>query len=170
MSVKKMFLRTTLVVLLAALSYGIYYAWNAFPIITGYGAKNLCSCTMLAGRTYDDVVANELGSGLLKFGTYSLSFEDSSATATVLGLAKRKAIYRRGLGCTLVNEITEEELRKQAWNLPTPPTINQDTIAWPQGNLLPDSISFDAYNIDLLNETVANAFEFPNTRKHVRYL
>lgn len=165
MSVKKILVRTILVVLLAALSFGIYYAWNAFPILTGYGAKNLCSCTMVAGRPFEDVVANELGSGLLKFGTYSVSFEDSSATATVFGLAKKKAIYRNGLGCTLVNEISEEELRKQPWRVPSPPAVNQDTVAWPNGNLMPDSLSLDAYNLDLLNKTVESAFEFAETRK-----
>jgi CubicO group peptidase (beta-lactamase class C family) len=165
MSLKKILRRTPLVVVSAALSYGIYYAWSAFPIISGYGAKNLCSCTMLAGRSYEDLLANELGSGLLKFGSYSVSFEDSSATATVLGLAKKKAIYRKGLGCTLVNEITEEELRKQAWKIPSPPAVNQDTIAWPNGNLIPESIPVDAYNIELLNNTIAGAFEFPETRK-----
>jgi CubicO group peptidase (beta-lactamase class C family) len=165
MSVKKILVRTILVVLLATLAYGIYYAWNAFPILTGYGAKNLCSCTMVAGRPYEDVIANELGSGLLTLGTYSVSFEDSSATATVLGLAKKKAIYRKGLGCTLVNEITEEELRKQAWKVPSPPAVDQDTIAWPSGNLISDSLPLDAYNLELLNTTVASAFEFPDSRK-----
>jgi CubicO group peptidase (beta-lactamase class C family) len=165
MSVKKIFIRTILVVLLAALSYGVYYAWNAFPILTGYGAKNLCSCTMVAGRQADDVIANELGSGMLALGNYSISYEDSSATATVLGVAKRKAIYRKGLGCTLVNEITEEELRKQPWKVVSPPSVNQDTIAWPDGNLIAESIPMDAYNLELMNNTVARAFEFPDTRK-----
>ena len=165
MSVKKIIIRSALVILMGAFSYGIYYAWNAFPIITGYGAKNLCSCTMLAGRSYEDIISNELGSGLLKFGTYSVSFEDSSATATVFGLAKRKAIYRKGLGCTLVNEINEDELRKQAWKIPPPPAANQDTIAWPNGNLIPDSLDLNVYNLELLNKTVNNAFEFPGTRK-----
>jgi CubicO group peptidase (beta-lactamase class C family) len=165
MSVKKNLFRAILVVVLAALSYGIYYAWNAFPIITGYGAKNLCSCTMLAGRQADEVIANELGSGMLALGNYSISYEDSSATATVFGVAKRKAIYRKGLGCTLVNEITEEELRKQPWKVVSPPPVNQDTIAWPNGNLIPESIPMDAYNLELLNTTVEHAFDFPDTRK-----
>ena len=162
---RKIILRTLLIIFFAALSYGIYYAWIAFPIISGYGAKNLCSCTMLAGRSAEDVIKNELGSGLQSFGTFTVSYEDSSATATVFGLAKRKAIYRKGLGCTLVNEITEEELRKQPWKVITAPIVNQDTIPWPTGNKMPDSVNLFGYDIELLNQTINKAFEEPGKDK-----
>ncbi len=162
---RKIILRTLLIIFLAALTYGVYYAWIAFPIISGYGAKNLCSCTMLAGRTAEDVIKNELGSGLQSFGTFTVSYEDSSATATVFGLAKRKAIYRKGLGCTLVNEITEDELRDQPWKVATPPYVNQDTIPWPTGNKMPDSVNLFGYDIELLNKTINEAFEEPGEDK-----
>jgi len=165
---RKIILRTLLILFLAALSYGIHYAWIAFPIISGYGAKNLCSCTMLAGRSAEDVIKNELGSGLQSMGTFTVSYEDSSATATVFGLAKRKAIYRKGLGCTLVNEITEEALRKQSWKVIAAPIVNQDTIPWPTGNKMPDSVNLFGYAIELLDKTINEAFEEPgndNTRR-----
>ncbi len=165
---RKIILRSLLIIFLAALTYGIYYAWLALPIISGYGAKNLCSCTMLAGRNAEDVIQQELGSGLQSFGTFTVSYEDSSATATVFGLAKRKAIYRKGLGCTLVNEITEEELRNQLWKAATPPRVNQDTISWPTGNKMPDSINLFGYDIELLNKTITEAFEEPGKDKNRR--
>lgn len=165
---RKLILRSLLIIFLAALSYGIYYAWLAFPIISGYGAKNLCSCTMLAGRKAEDVIREELGSGLQSLGTFSVNYADSSATASVFGLAKRKAIYRKGLGCTLVNEITEEELRKQRWNVAAPPRVNQDTIPWPTGNKMPDSVNLFGYNLDLLNKTINDAFEESGEEKNRR--
>jgi hypothetical protein len=125
------------------LSYGVYYASQAFPILTGYGAKNLCSCAYLSGRTEESVIANELSAFPLSIGTFELNPEDSSATASVLGFAKHKAIYRKGLGCTLINEITEEELRNQKFNLPKP-LGTQDSIAWPMGNLTRDTILQDS--------------------------
>ncbi|MDH4057256.1 MAG: beta-lactamase family protein [Cyclobacteriaceae bacterium] len=168
MSIRKLFTRSLLILLLIGLTSGVYYAWNAFPIITGYGAKNLCSCVLLAGRSTDDVIKNELGSFMLSLGSYELNVEDSSATATVFGLAKRKAIYRKGFGCTLVNEITEGELRAQLWRIPSKPTANQDTIPWPSGNKLPDSINLYGYDLDLLNKTVTSAFEEPGEEKNRR--
>ena len=54
-------------------------------------------------------------------------------------MAKQKAIYRKGLGCTLIAEMSEEELRSQKINLPQKQVLNPDTIAWPMGNKLPDS-------------------------------
>ena len=39
-----------LLVVIAGISYAVYYASQTMPIISGYSAKNMCSCTMLAGR------------------------------------------------------------------------------------------------------------------------
>jgi CubicO group peptidase (beta-lactamase class C family) len=162
---RKLILRSLLLIIVAVVSYGIYYAWIAFPIITGYGAKILCSCTMLAGRSQTDVINNELGSGLLTLGTYQADYSDSSATATVFGLAKRKAIYRKGLGCTLVNEITEEALRSQPWKIAVRPAVDQDTIPWPAGNQLPDYLNLTPYDIQKIWKTVNEAFDEPGPER-----
>lgn len=167
MRIAKHILRFTVVVVTALLLYGVYYAWQAFPIITGYGAKMLCSCTMLAGRPADDVIRNELGDGLLKLGSYVVHVEDSSATATVFGLARRKAIYRKGLGCTLVNGLTEAELRAQSWSIPMRPAVNPDTIPWPSGNLI-TRVDLSAYDTVLLKQTIDEAFREPGQKPQRR--
>lgn len=156
----KLFKRIVLSLVLAVFAFGIYYAWLAFPIITGYGAKNLCSCTMVGGRDPQDVIANELGAFPLRLGTFSVDFTDSSASASVFGTAKRKAIYRKGLGCTLIVEADEQQIRNQVVNLATPPRLDQDTVAWPFGDLISDTVKAGV-NIDRLREVVANAFEEP---------
>jgi CubicO group peptidase (beta-lactamase class C family) len=140
MNIKKLIKRILLLVVAGLLAYGISYAWRAFPIISGYGAKNMCSCVMLAGRSPADVLRNELGGFPLRLGTFEANYSDSSATGSVFGLASRKAIYRKGMGCSLVVEITEEDFRAQKVNLPARPAINQDTLAWPEGNLVKDTV------------------------------
>jgi CubicO group peptidase (beta-lactamase class C family) len=166
MSAKKIIGVSLLIIFLGGLFYGVYYAAQAFPIITGYGAKNLCSCAYLSGRSEQSVLDNELSAFPLSIGTFELHPEDSSATASVFGFAEHKAIYRKGLGCTLVNEIREEEIRNQKFNLPTP-LGNQDSIAWPMGNLVRDTILPDI-NYELLNTTVEDAFAEPGESKNRR--
>ncbi|MBZ5856505.1 serine hydrolase domain-containing protein [Flavihumibacter profundi] len=131
--------RTAVLLFLALLLYGVRYAWLSFPIITGYNAKMACSCVFLSGRELENVEAEELGSFPLKMASIKLDTSDHSVTASLFGMARQKAIYRPGLGCTLVNEIPEAEIRRQLIKLATHPDINQDTIPWPQGDLLPDS-------------------------------
>jgi CubicO group peptidase (beta-lactamase class C family) len=156
--------RILLFIVIVVLSYAIYYAWRAFPIISGYGAKDLCSCVMIAGRNPDDVIRQELGNGPLKYGTFSVSFADSSATGSVFGLAKRKAVYRKGLGCTLVVQMGEEALRSQPITLSTPPRVNQDTIPWPSGNQLADSVPAGIDQAQL-KKTLDDAFSEPGPNK-----
>ncbi|MFN2458655.1 MAG: serine hydrolase domain-containing protein [Chitinophagaceae bacterium] len=136
---KKIISTSLLFIFLAALVFGIFYAWRAFPIISGYGAKNLCSCVFLGDRDADDVIKNELGFSPMSFASFSIDRKDSSATGTVFGFAKRKAFYRTGLGCTLLNNITEEEFRSKAFNIIAAPEVNQDSIPWPNGDLLPET-------------------------------
>jgi hypothetical protein len=159
----RIFKKIFLLVFAAVLIYGISYVWRAFPILSGYGAKTLCSCVMLAGRETDDVLKNELGQFPLSIGSFEINFNDSSANGRVFGLALKKAIYRKGLGCTLITGITEEELRNQKYSTITPP-LHQDTIPWPMGNVLTDTI-MPGVNYDQLNKIVASAFEEPGPDK-----
>lgn len=149
--------------LLALVAFGIYYAWSAFPILSGYGAKNLCSCVMVGGRDPQNVIDNELGGFPLNIGSFEASYTDSSATASVFGMAKRKAIFRKGLGCTLIVEADENTLRNQHPNLPVKPVLNPDTIPWPDGDLLRDTV-MPGVNYQKLKEVVASAFEEPGDK------
>jgi hypothetical protein len=83
----------------------------------------------------------------------------------VFGFAKRKAIFRKGLGCTLVNELTEEALRSQHWNVAASAAVNQDTIPWPAGNQLPDYLDLSPYDIQKIWKTVKEAFDEPGPEK-----
>jgi CubicO group peptidase (beta-lactamase class C family) len=106
----------------------------------------------------EKVESEELGRYPLSLGTYKLSYTDSSVTATVFGLAKKKAIYRRGLGCTLINDIKEATLRAQVFKLPSRPLINRDTIPWPLGDrVVNDSLSrFNQVKLTSILDTEIN--------------
>jgi hypothetical protein len=158
----KLFKRLLLVVVIVSIGYGGQYAWRAFPIISGYGAKDLCSCVLVAGRDPSDVIGNELNSFPLKLGSFAINYSDSSATGSVFGLAKRKAIYRKGLGCTLLVEMSEEELRNQKVNTYKPSPTIADTLAWPMGDKLTNRIT-DKIDSQKLALALGRAFEERDT-------
>ena len=66
----------------------------------------------MGNRTAQSAIENELASFPLSLGSFEVNYEDSSATGSVFGFAKSKAIFRTGLGCTLVREKSEEEIKK----------------------------------------------------------
>jgi CubicO group peptidase (beta-lactamase class C family) len=127
--------RILLLVLFIAIGYGVYYAWFSFPIISGYSAKNACSCAFIQGRDKESITKEELGSFPLSLGNIAIDIKDSSVTGTVWGMAKRKAIYRNGLGCTLVNELSESAIRAQKFSVPQQVFV-EDSIRWPIGDQL----------------------------------
>ncbi|RYD88219.1 MAG: class C beta-lactamase-related serine hydrolase, partial [Sphingobacteriales bacterium] len=125
-------------VLLTGLGYGVYYASRAFPIITGYFAKNMASAVFLQGRDAETVRREDLAGFPFSLASYKVDRNDSSVSVDVWGFAKHKAIYRTGLGCTLLNQRTEAEVRAQRFMLPATPQI-ADTLAWPMGDRRADS-------------------------------
>ena len=110
---KRIINRLLLGILLAVIGYIVYYCWGGFQVISGYSAKNACSCAFIQGRTQESIEKEELGEFPVSLGSIEINTNDSSVTATVFGLAKRKAIYRSGFGCTVVNEVPEASLRAQ---------------------------------------------------------
>lgn len=136
----KKILRTVLWIFVGGLAYGIYYCWTSFPILTGYNAKLMCSGIFVSQRTEADILATDLSDGLMKLAACKVDYKDSSVTASVWGMAKQKAIYRKRLGSTLVSELPEAEIRNQFFSLPNMPDVNTDSISWPLGDLISDSI------------------------------
>jgi CubicO group peptidase (beta-lactamase class C family) len=126
------------------------------PIMTGMAAKTMCSCVFVAGRTPESVVEKELQvfPGVSK-ADIQLT-EDSSVHATLLGKTS-VAIFRKGLGCTLLSEAEEKQIRDQKIILPVQPALDQDTIPWPMGDLIVDSIPSGIKN-DILIKTLDDAF------------
>ncbi|HMH31748.1 MAG TPA: serine hydrolase, partial [Puia sp.] len=136
MKVKKIIVRSLLLVLVAAVGFLIYYCWISFPIITGYGSKVMCSAVFVAGRNEQQVHDQDLSAYMMKLADFKVNYSDSSVTGSILGMAKRKSIYRGGLGATVVSELDEQHVRQEPVNLPTKPTVNTDTVAWPMGDKL----------------------------------
>ncbi len=142
------------------------FCWRAFPIVSGYGAKNMCSGIFLSGRSAEDIKANELADFPLSLGSYTVNVLDSSVTGSVLGLAKRTAIYRSGLGATLLNDISKEDFYKQ----PRPHRILHSSSAdsiWFAGNIPGDTIFADI-DKKAIEAALDSAFAEPGKEKNRR--
>jgi hypothetical protein len=90
MKIRKIILRSLLLVSLLLIGYGVYFLYNALPIASGFGAKVLCSGVFVAGRNPDDVIKQDLSTWPFNLLTVKIDMKDSSATSTALGLFKRK--------------------------------------------------------------------------------
>ena len=164
---KRVFWRAAMGVLTALLIYGVYYCWVSFPIISAYGAKVLCSAVFVSGRNEQQVKQEDLAFFPLAFGRYTIDYTDSSVTGTVLGLARKKAIYRKGLGATLVNEWPEQQIRAEHFLLPPKPAVAMDTVHWPMGDRLADMIP-SGLDTTALHRAIEGIFAEKDTAHPIR--
>ena len=147
------------------IAFAIFYGWRSFPIISGFGAKDVCSCMFVGGRSEDDVKKQELGAFPFTLGRFKVNMEDSSVTGSVLGLARRKAIYRPGLGCTIVNDLSEEEIRNQKFRVPVVENSDRSNLPWPLGDKISDSFPSQIDRAKLDNAVNAAFDETDSTKK-----
>ncbi|MEP6949274.1 MAG: serine hydrolase [Ginsengibacter sp.] len=164
---KKIILRLLLAVIFIALIWVIHYAWVSFPIISGFDAKEMCSCAFVSNRDKKDMDTGEFADLPLSLARNEVNFGDSSVTSTIWGMAKKKAIYRKGTGCTLINDINENKLRSQTFLIPAPPFLNTDTIPWPYGDKTPGTIP-STIDKTKLESAVNNIFTEPYPGKKQR--
>lgn len=129
------------------------------PIGTAYTAKRMCSCVFVAHRDPSSVLREELG----KYGYIStdIDYKNKTVTGSVLGMAKRTAVYREGLGCTLAVGISEDGLRKQA-NGYAPVQPNRQQLPWPEGDVVKDDPAPKDVDMQRVKQAVDLAFSEPD--------
>src|ERR1700750_1524697 len=136
---KKLIIRSLGILLIASVGLLIYYSWISFPLMAGYGAKVMCSAVFDGGRNEQQVRDQDLSAYMMRMADFHVDYNDSSVTGSIFGFGKRKAIYRNGLGATLISELNEKKIRSQTYWLPSKPVINTDTLSWPMGDKICDT-------------------------------
>jgi len=129
-----------LTVILLAITGGVVFLSTLLPIITGYAAKNMGSAVFIQGRNPGEVDSTDLNFSFIKFTKNKVNLSDSSVTSRFLW-GKSKAIDRDEFGVTLVRKTKEKNLREAEFPQIPEPCYNKDTISWPMGDLIPDSIT-----------------------------
>ena len=91
-------------VVLAAI---IYYGFDTYPkldLISGFSSKSVASGHFIDNRSVALIEKTDNDIDMIDLATNEINDNEKFATASVYGLKKRKAIYREGLGATLIND------------------------------------------------------------------
>ena len=146
---------------------GLTYAKGLLYLATAYKAKLLCSGIFVSDREAQSLLTEDLAVDSLAPLRYLNSTIDRDrhiVTVSCFGLGKRTALYRPGLGSTLVLDTTTKELREQS----------ADFSTWYQQNLrknIPLSVATALsaeVNEKQLSEAIAHAFSEPKPKKQQR--
>jgi CubicO group peptidase (beta-lactamase class C family) len=158
---KKLLKKIIVFVIVVLVAGGTWFAWPRLPIITAFAAKGMCSSVFLANKNQERIQAEDLSFFPISLAKSVVDYNEKSVTSTVFRLAKRKAIYRDGLGAVIVLKTPEAELQQSGFSL-ADPGYKQDTIPWPKGDIIskekPAGINFER-----LNELIDTCFDAPNS-------
>lgn len=132
---------------------GGFYLNQLMPLITGYAAKNLASGIFVAGRTQESLENEDLRFSVIQYTSNTVDFEKKEVTSRFLW-GESKAVYLDGFGCTLVKDYSEEEIKSRNYPILSSLPENPDTIAWPMGDLLPDTVP-PGIDLSKLNEVIS---------------
>lgn len=125
-------------IVLFLLGTGVYLYVKSpqlLQILTGYSAKIMCSCHYIAERPTDHILDRELAF-YRKYVDITIEEESKVVTATS-GKAVSKALYREGLGCSLMADKSVEELQSQLGKEVPQVQLPLRNVAWPLGDSIP---------------------------------
>jgi hypothetical protein len=154
------------ILVLFFLGFGVvaYIYYPRLNLITGFAAKNMCSCVYEAGRTAQSVVSQDNDFSPVNLAEYEINPEARSASSRVFGLKKRTAMYNPGLGCVLLPEDAGRD------DLPEAKPRRQQpfsSLAYPYGNAEPVDTVFPEVNYQQLELALENAFFGENKTRAV---
>lgn len=132
---------------------------SQFPklyIATGYGAKSLASGVFIAGRQPLMVQEQDLNYSIVKYTTSKIDFVNKTVTTSYWGLAPQTAVYRKGLGCCLIDDRPLDSLKNVSFVSPAFQEAGLWKIPWPEGDKVKDTI-FSEINRTRLDSVISSA-------------
>ena len=151
----KKFFKISAVLLLIALVYLRIVIYPQLDLISGFSAKSVASGHFLDNRSLETIQQGDNDIDKIDWATNEINDKEKSAISNVYGLKTRKAIYREGLGATLIND--DFDVNKP-YDVPKRNFIKND-LPFPYGDKEPKDTVFSNIDYDKLNATVANAFD-----------
>jgi len=151
----KKFLKIFGVLLLFLLIYLRLSIYPQLDLISGFSAKSVASGHFIDGRSLEAIQQGDNDIDKIDWATNKIEDKQRFVTSNVYGLKTRKAIYREGLGATLINDGFDVN---KPYEVPKR-NKTRNNLAFPYGNLEPKDTLFSNIDYDKLNIVVDNAFD-----------
>lgn len=154
---KKLIISTFCMVLL--ISYLSYFQLPKLDLIASFSVKNVASGHFVGNRSLHNIEESDNDFDVI--GWASNSINKNYATATVFGINKRKAIFRPGLGATLINDSYDVS---KPYTIPKRIQIYKN-VPFPYGERMQKDTVFATVNYAKLNTVIANAFDINDEKR-----
>lgn len=141
----------------AAVLILIYYGYTNYPLdlISGFSAKSVASGHFIDNRAQEMIENRDNDVSVIFLANNKIEESGKFATASVFGCKERKAIYRDGLGATLINEDFDVS---KPYEVPKRTKLTNN-LPFPYGNKEPKDTVFANVDYAKLKIAVANAFD-----------
>lgn len=159
----KIFKRILLFIIIA-IGLVIYSNYPKLEVASGFATKNLASSAFVADRSVAFTTATDNNMLPIDIVGSSIDSNKKYVVGTALSFFPKKAVYRKGLGCVLVDEDYDENT---PYLSPQRNQIINDTLPYPYGSLPQKDTVFGNVDYTLLNKAVDSAFVEENKTRAV---
>jgi CubicO group peptidase (beta-lactamase class C family) len=145
-------------ILAIALVFIVYFGFSTYKkldLITGFSAKSTASCYFLDQRSLKSIAAEDNNIDMVNLAENSIETKKNMGFSTIFGLKKRKAIYREGLGATLISADFDEA---KPYLVPKRTKFSPN-LPFPYGHLEPNDTIFENVNYQKIKQAIAIAFQ-----------
>lgn len=160
MMILRRILKGIILLLLILLAIVGHHYYSLAQLATAFCAKTMCSAVFVSNRLPAAVRQEELAA--FDYIATDIDTTLKLVTASIHGLAKRTALFRPGLGATLVLDCSLADLRRQADGF-TPIALQPDPRQlWPLGDGVDLHILPKEVNQKRLTQALDSAFSEPH--------
>lgn len=146
------------ILLLATIIYFGYQTYPKLDLISGFSAKSVASGHFIDNRSLDMIQQGDNDIDLVDLAKNQIDDSNKLAFSSVYGLKERKAIYREGLGATLIDDAFDVS---KPYQVPFRSWKEQlvNNLPFPYGESNPKDTVFSNIDYKNLNLAVNNAFD-----------